>query len=393
MSNRYEHLAYLITGYLRQELTAEEQVDLNNWLAERPENQQFFDQLEDTQHLQQKLQAFHEVNRQRLWELIQEKLVERALVRPKSTLSRARRWLPYAAAVFVAITSAAWYFSREQPGEEAEIVNLPLTDILPGGNRATLTLADGRTIKLDEARDGIVIGSGEITYNDGNPLTEVEGNKKDHVDIPLLELSTPKGGTYQVTLSDGTTVWLNAASTLRYPPRFSDTDRIVELTGEAYFSVAKDVNRPFQVISDGQKVQVLGTAFNVSAYTDDATTKTTLVEGSVRVSVHADPASSIVMQPNQQFTLRGTDGDVQTVDVQQYTAWKDGLFYFKQTPFNEMIRQIARWYDIEVSYRGSVPRETFTGKIQRELTLTTMLDLLDISDAKIRLEGRRLIIQ
>lgn len=397
MPDRYEYLAQLIASYLRQELTAQERMALDDWLDERPDNRKFIEELEDTQHLRQKLQVFHEADRERLWTLIQSKLPNGGIAHTERPLRRLGRWLPYAAALFIGAITVTWYFLREQPSQGPQVVNLQAADVPPGGNRAMLTLADGRTITLDEARDGIVIGSGEITYKDGNPLAEVAGKGAKQAEVPLLALSTPKGGTYQITLPDGTQVWLNAASTLKYPSRFDGKERVVQLEGEAYFDVSSQVDQgikmPFKVISFGQVVEVLGTQFNVSAYPDENETKTTLVGGSVRVTSITDGSTSVIIKPGQQSIRHGETIDVQTVDVQQYIGWKDGLFCFHQTPFDDMIRQVARWYDIEVSYQGEIPQETFTGKMQRELTLATMLNLLDISDAKIRLEDHRLVIQ
>lgn len=395
MPDRYEYLAHLIAGYLRQELTAEEQVALDIWLAERPDNRKFLERLEDTQHLQKKLQAFHEVDRDRLWKLTQAKLADGGIAIPKYRARRISRWLPYAAAVLVAMVTVAWYFSRERSGDEHEVVNQRVADIPPGGNRATLTLADGRAITLDETRDGIVIGSGEITYNDGNPLAEVEGKDE----MTLLELSTPKGGTYQITLPDGTKVWLNAASTMKYPPHFSGGERIVELTGEAYFSVAKDAKRPFKVVSAGQEVQVLGTEFNVSAYPDDPETKTTLVEGKVRLFLSGERSGAafgkdnyVELAPGEQGVVGGESLSKTNVDTALYTAWKSGYFYFKRTPLDEIMRQVARWYDIEVVYEGGIPLETLSGDIKRGVSLRGVLDILTQSTINVSLDGRVLTV-
>ncbi|WP_262247798.1 FecR family protein [Parapedobacter soli] len=395
MPDRYEYLAYLIAGYLRENLTTAEQTALDAWLSERPENQRFLDEMEDTQHLQHKLQAFYEVDRERLWVLTQSKLSDLGYESAARPIRRIGRWLPYAAALLVGVVAVAWLLLDEQRAQTPRVVDQQIADIAPGGNRATLTLADGRTITLDEARDGIVIGGDEITYNDGIPLAVVEENDE----VTLLELSTPKGGTYKITLPDGTQVWLNAASVIKYPTRFSGTERLVELVGEAYFSVTKDAKRPFKVVSAGQAVEVLGTEFNVSAYPDDPEAKTTLVEGKVRLSLSGERSKVapekdkyIDLRPGEQGIVFGENLSKTNVDTALYTAWKSGYFYFKQTPFDGMIRQVARWYDIDVSYLGKIPQETFTGKMQRELTLATMLDLLNISDAKFRLEGRRLVI-
>ncbi|WP_353196530.1 FecR domain-containing protein [Parapedobacter defluvii] len=266
---------------------------------------------------------------------------------------------------------------------------------MPGGNRATLTLADGRTITLDEGRTGIVIAGDAITYNDGDALAEVD----EKVKLTWLELGTPKGGTYQVTLPDGTRVWLNAASTLRYPSRFSDTERLVELTGEAYFSVTRDSKRSFKVVSAGQKVEVLGTEFNVSAYSDDPETKTTLVEGKVRLYLANERNQEtlekddyVELVPGEQGVTRGENLSKTHVDTALYTAWKSGYFYFKRTPVEEILRQVARWYDVEIKYEGNIPSETLSGDINRDVSLLGLLAILKQSTINVSLDGRILTV-
>lgn len=396
MPNRYEHLAHLIAGYLRQELTVEEQATLDAWLAERAENQRFLDELEDTQYLRQKLHVFHAVDREKLWALTQSKLTGAGYESAARPIRSISRWLPYAAAFLLGVVATAWFFFDKQPASDGLIVNQQETDVPPGGHRATLTLSDGRTITLDEAREGIVIGGDEITYNDGNPLAEVEGKDE----MRLLELTTPKGGTYKITLPDGTQVWLNAASTMRYPTRFSGAERLVELVGEAYFSVARDAKRPFKVVSAGQKIEVLGTEFNVSAYPDDQGTKTTLVEGKVRLSLAdeqmgrgARKDSYIDLVPGEQGVIFGENLSKTDVDTTLYTAWKSGYFYFKRTPLEEVLRQAARWYDIEVVYEGDIPSETLSGDIKRDVSLRGWLDILQHAKINVSLNGRVLTVR
>lgn len=303
----------------------------------------------------------------------------------------ATRALPYAAAILITVSVGIWFlFNTKQKGN---IDSKPtIADIAPGGNRATLTLTDGRTISLDEARDGIVIGGNEIVYNDGSPLVEVEEEEQKRRETSLLELSTPKGGTYQITLSDGTAVWLNAASTLKYPPKFSDKERVVEIVGEAYFAVAKRAHQPFKVICDGQQIQVLGTEFNISAYMDEAEIKTTLVEGSVQI-LNDHSGSVNHLAPSQQSVVRASSTQIQQVSVQPYIAWKEGYFYFKHTAFEEVMRQLARWYDVEVVYTGGIPQETFSGEMGRNLTLNAALKLLNVSSVQVqRVDGDKLIV-
>ncbi len=301
------------------------------------------------------------------------------------------RWLPYAAAILLITFLGIWgFFGDQLLNHKTAIVDTH--DIAPGGNKATLTLADGQTIVLDETRTGIIVRNEDITYSDGTTQVAILDRVEVSSTPETLTLITPKGGTYQITLPDGSQVWLNANSALKYPSHFTGNERLVEISGEAYFSVARNKDKPFKVISRGQQIEVLGTGFNVSAYPDDAEVKTTLVEGTVQI---VNLTSKIVnkLLPGEQSITQEATTAVRQVDPNQYIAWKDGRFYFDHTPFDEMIRQVARWYDIEVVYSKGIPKETFTGEMARDLTLQATLDLLDISDAVISLEGRTLIVQ
>lgn len=389
MTDRHAFLARLIAGYLRNQLSSEEREALNAWLEERSENRRFLADLEDTRHLEHKLRVFHQADRARLWALTQTKLTKVGGVRPHGRIHRIKKWFPYAAACLIAVATAGWFFYKTYFKPLPEVVTQLVADVQPGGNSATLTLADGRTIFLDEGRNGIVVGGSEITYNDGNALAEVESGE----DIAFLELTTPKGGTYQITLPDGTHVWLNAASTLKYPSHFSSVERRVELIGEAYFSVATQEGKPFRVINKGQEVVVFGTEFNVTAYADETDIKTTLVEGKVQI-LNVSSGMKMPLLPNQQSVVDESGIQIQHVDVRQYVAWKNGYFSFDQTPFEEMMRQLARWYDVDVVYTGSIPKETFSGEMGRDLTLSAVLKLLNVSAIEIQItEGNKLLVR
>lgn len=311
-------------------------------------------------------------------------------IKPTNRTSRrlGRSWLPYAAAVLVAVVGV-WYFSNDEPVTPATIQTM-VADIVPGGNRATLTLADGRTLGLSEAHSGIAVNEA-LTYLDGTPI--IEGQVLGHNDdSEQLALATPRGGTYQITLPDGTLVWLNSASKLTYPGKFSGPERIVELEGEAFFDVRKQQGKPFKVISAGQVVEVLGTRFNISAYPEEPQTKTTLVTGHVQIAAAANPGLPTVIKPGQQSTLLNGHIHVATIDTNQYMAWKQGIFHFASTPLEDMLNQIARWYDVEVIYKRGVPNETFTGKFRRDVSLKGVVDILQHSMIDASLENRSLVI-
>lgn len=301
----------------------------------------------------------------------------------RSKRIRLRYWMAYAAAlIFVlGIGLTLWERRTEITVQRTQI------DILPGGNKATLTLADGRTIDLNSSQSGIIVGN-QITYENGDMIMPLDGTGLTNKN---LELATPKGGTYQVTLPDGTRVWLNAESTLQYPVQFANDKRLVYLIGEGYFEVAKDSKRPFLVSTANQEVEVLGTQFNVTAYSNETLTKTTLVEGKVKIS-NVKSGIVHVLKPGQQGVAEGMDTRVKEVNTSQFTAWKDGYFIFEGTPFPEVLEQLARWYDIEIEYQQT-PYKTFSGKMKRNAQLLTVLDFFEGWGIQFQLEGRRLIIK
>jgi len=290
------------------------------------------------------------------------------------------RLLPYAAAVIVAAVVAWITWGERVPGTaDQKIVDAKA--ILPGGNKATLVLPDGRTVLLDAVQDGIVVDDHRIAYADGTgeSITQLDGTAAEQ-----LTLTTPRGGVYAVTLPDGSRVWLNTSSTLKYPSRFAKDQRRVEIEGEAYFEVAHRPECPFVVKSREQEVEVLGTQFNICAYPDESKSKTTLVEGKVRIvnSLSSDVRS---LAPGEQAIVRGGQTDIQTVDVSQFTAWKEGFFYFDGLDPQIAFDQMERWYDIEVRYQGQVPSTRFFGMIDRSGTLHDALVILKESGLRCRL--------
>ncbi|MFC3199184.1 FecR family protein [Parapedobacter deserti] len=291
------------------------------------------------------------------------------------------RWLPYVAAMIIASTTVAWLFFEILPSNKPRAI-VHAGNIQPGGNRATLTLTDGRTITLDETQHGIIFGDKNISYTDGSRLLDQqEFAPTSDPNPPSVVLTTPRGGTYQIVLQDGTQIWLNASSSLRYPTVFSDRERIVEITGEGYFAVAKDANRPFKVVSRGQTINVLSTEFNVSAYPDEYETKTTLVEGKVQIcfdnAPNNHPHAPFTLRPGQQGIVGISSVQIEQVDVNQYTAWKDGYFYFNGDSPQEAFAQLGRWYDIEVVYRNDLRTVEFYGKIERNKSLGSFLSILE----------------
>ncbi|MNK01664.1 fec operon regulator FecR [compost metagenome] len=260
-------------------------------------------------------------------------------------------------------------------------------DIAPGKNKATLTLDDGKTITLNGAKNGVMINNNKLTYEDGTALGSSMPSTK------TLTAATPRGGTYQVTLPDGSRVWLNAATKLKFPSTFEGSaKRSIELDGEAYFEITKDSAHPFIVSSKGQEVEVLGTHFNVNAYTDEPGIKTALLEGSVKVRAGT---SLVVIKPGQQTTVKDNKINVEEVNVNATTDWKNGKFRFKNEPLGSILRKVSRWYDVEIVYE-STPKNmtTFSGSVSRFDNVSAVLKMLEeTSDIKFSIEGKTIKVQ
>lgn len=312
------------------------------------------------------------------------------------------RW--WAAAAILLFLASVGYFlinKKEQTASRPLAAKEVKHDILPGGNRATLTLANGSTIILDSAQNGLLskqgntqivkLANGKLAYQNenSNPAT-----------IQYNTITTPRGGQYQLTLSDGSQVWLNAASSITFPTSFVGDKREVKITGEAYFEVAHNAAMPFRVLlppsgeyKGAGAVEVLGTHFNINAYEDEGVIKTTLLEGSVKVSegnasVHIKPGTQAVIgQNSDKITINNN------VDLDEVVAWKNGLFYFNQADIKVVMRQISRWYNVDVLYEGKIPEREFQGEMQRDLNLSQVLKLLNQNKINFKIEGNQLIIK
>ncbi|SFC19324.1 ferric-dicitrate binding protein FerR, regulates iron transport through sigma-19 [Parapedobacter composti] len=309
----------------------------------------------------------------------------RQVIRQPRRRAPLRTWLQ-AAAVLLAVSGAVWFFWGRPP-RPAETA-LAMQDIAPGRNQATLSLADGSTVALSERQTGIVVADG-ITYADGSAVVSEapDSSRPTPQHAGTLTLATPKGGTYRVTLSDGTTVWLNAASTLTYPSRFYGSERRVTVEGEAYFAVAEDPQRPFIVASRHQELAVVGTEFNINAYPDENTITTTLVTGKVSVSLNgaATGQPAQLLTPGKQSILQQGRFSIQEVATDQYTAWRDGRFHFDGKTLPQVMRELSRWYNIKVAYEGRIPAIEFYGGIRRNHNLATVMSLLETNGIRYRL--------
>ncbi len=309
-----------------------------------------------------------------------------------------RTWLRATVAaamiIMLATTSFLLFYHQRETGLAVNKQHmLQGNDIAPGRDNAVLTLADGSRIVLDSAANGTLTNEGGIKVLKLNGQIAYNNAKSKDADGKVLynTIATAKGNQYQLILSDGSKVWLNAASSIRFPASFSGNERKVEVTGEAYFEVTKNPSMPFRVIANGMEVEVLGTHFNVNAYEDEPEMNTTLVEG--RVKINKANAMKI-LEPGQQARLSAgsTNIAVDHVDVAQVVAWKDGFFWFDNTDIHTLMRQVSRWYDVAVSFEGKVTEDGFSGKISRNVPLSKLLAILELYGVHFKMEGRKIIV-
>ncbi|NII27854.1 FecR family protein [Pseudoflavitalea sp. X16] len=324
-----------------------------------------------------------------------------------------RRWWRYAAAAVVVLTIGAgsWWLFRGDKTIPVVVQQNQSTQpaIQPGGNKAILTLADGSTIVLDSAANGTLVqqGSmqvvkskeGELEYRKSEAGPEGLLRRSLKSEVGFNTLATPRGGRYTLTLPDGSKVWLNAASSIRYPTAFTGQERKVEITGEAYFEVEKNAKMPFHVLLNGMQVEVLGTHFNIHAYGDEAMMKTTLLEGSVKVKTGSQksdlrPQTSAFLKPGQQAQIINHQlSIINDVDVEAAIAWKNGLIQFEGQDIHAAMRMLARWYDVAVEYRGNVPNAHFRGTIPSNVPVSQVLDMMEkTEEVHFEISGRKIIV-
>lgn len=304
-----------------------------------------------------------------------------------------------AAAAILVLFSISIYFFLNNQNNQPPVAQIIKKDIKPGGNKAILTLANGQQIVLTDVKNGqlaqqenLIIHKtkdGLVVYSSSSATSQT-GKAKSKGAIAYNTISTPRGGQYQVILPDGSHVWLNAASSIKYPTTFAGNIRKVEITGEAYFEVAHNAAKPFRVSSNGQTVDVLGTHFNINAYNDEQVIKTTLLEGSVRVTANNNIR---VLKPGEQSRL-ALDGDlkVNEANLAEAIAWKNGLFYFENTSLQNVMHQLARWYNVEIDYEGTIPNRTFTGKIHRDVNVSEVLEILKFTKVTFKIESKKIVV-
>jgi transmembrane sensor len=395
-------LLQLAQKYLDGTATEEEKQTLHAWYDTADDEQiemVFSDQPESAENVEQRIFAG-----------IQQRMHgEPATIHEIQPAKRKRPalWLAAAAIIGIMLCSIGYLFYRNTDnkllaGKEKPAPSSKKEDVLPGSDKAKLVLGNGTVVVLEDAKDGAIQDASgiKISKQNGRLVYDASAQPQSTSEISFNTLTTPRGGQYHVILPDGSKVWLNASSSLRFPTAFTGNQRRVELTGEAYFEIAHNKQMPFIAAINNTEVEVLGTHFNIMGYNDEGAIKTTLLEGSVKVT----PASgsqptarrSQLLSPGQQAIIDNNSSSVRVIrdiDVEETVAWKNGNFLFNNADIKTIMRQIARWYDVEITYEGPITARYFSGEIPRNVPVSQVLKLLELSEVRFRLEGKKIIVQ
>ncbi|KAA2243295.1 DUF4974 domain-containing protein [Chitinophaga agrisoli] len=384
MPKNGSRITYLLQRYASKTCSREELEELFAYIASQPEDSTLHEFMETAWQEQQPGATVPDVDLNSVYHNI-------------IPTTPVKRVFPFryaaAAALLLAVATLAFLWQRPNRTSPQDLpaIQQPVAVISPGSNKAVLTLSNGATITLDSSGQQVISGG------NGNQITQQNGQlvygaaaTADHIQYHTL--STPRGGQFRLTLPDGTKVWLNSASSLRYPTAFKGAEREVELQGQGYFDVAQNAAQPFKVKVNTVEVQVLGTGFDIMAYGDEATINTTLVSGAVQVKSGNNLQR---LQPGQQavFNQQSHALSVQEADVDKITAWKSGLFVFNNMTLTAILREVARWYDVEIAYDTTPSTELYGGGISRSLPLADVLKLLEANGFNhFRIAGRKVIV-
>lgn len=370
------------------DLIQHEKEILDKWLAESEANGNLFRDLKNEDYVVNKLKD------RQLFNVEEAKASFHQWRETRGRVVKFRMMYRYVAAaviLFAAITVFWLYNNKSLPkGPSHQTIVQKPNDVEPGKTKAVLTLADGRKIILDSAANGKLAQQGSAVLENNNGQLVYNNNSGGEAYKNLFNmLSTNKGEIYATILSDGSKIWLNSGSSIRYPVIFTGDERRIEITGEAYFEVAHNPSKPFIVKMNDMQVQVLGTHFNINSYNDEPLTKTTLLEGSVRISTSNGMQ---ILKPGQQAQISKSNEMeiINNADVDQAIAWKNGAFSFRNTDLPSVMRQLSRWYDVDVEIAGNSNKKRITGRIGRNLSLSEVLEGLETLGVHGELTGKKL---
>lgn len=367
----------LIERYISGECLPEEKAFLERWY---------------TDELQKRMSEIEQSDSRSAKDEIWGRIVDE---RPKLTRRRAP-WSAWAGAAAAILLIGLFVTYQLQKSDESNVskneMAIVLPEVLPGGNKAVLTMGDGKQIVLTDEADGVIEqGDGFIVRKQEEGLVSFEvTDHNDYMELVNNTIETPKGGVYQVLLPDGSKVWLNSASSISFPSRFSEAERQVSIKGEVYFEVQKDVERPFRVQAPQQQIEVLGTKFNINAYEDEPYVRTSLIEGSVKVK---GAIGEQILKPGFELTTTKNGNDrIGKADIEAIMAWKEGVFHFERVELEVLMRQLARWYDVDIVYKGGYAKDEFVGKIKRDADIQKVLNILKYGNIDVSLEGRKIMV-
>jgi transmembrane sensor len=407
----------LLKKFSGERLLADEQAALDQWTASSEDHEKLLHELMDDKQLARQLQVVQQIGEDKM-----RKRLEALFSSEEPAFSSAARvahrvhflrtnWFRYAAAIVILLSISGYLWSLRSPQamlshtDPAPFQN----DLAPGGNKATLTLGDGSVITLNDSVHGILAtqAGSTITIRPDGSIAYVASAAPLKEATAFNTMRTPRGGQYQLVLPDGTLVWLNAASSITYPTTFIGKERRVTITGEAYLEVAQNHRQPFFVQVGHTEIAVLGTQFNINSYEDENGIRTTLLQGSVRIGAasvqraEADDRSGVILKPGEQavYPQTGEDGSdqirvVHDADIEKVMAWKNGAFNFQNKGLHEVMRELARWYDLDVQYEKGVPDVKFGGEMSRNVPLSDVLKGLQNMEIHFKIgTGRKLLVR
>lgn len=355
---------------------------------EKEEFEKWYSSFDDTQ-----AELYTDDNQEVMKERLYNKILQQAEIRTgEATIYPLWRKMIVAASVVAALGIGGWLLLHKQvPGNMTGNNHKNL--IMPGSNQAMLVLANGKKIELNNVKNGVLAKQGVVDVKKtANGQLAYSGNDQTLSSSEENILETPRGGQYHLTLGDGTQVWLDAASSIRFPVSFTGDSRKVQITGEAYFEVAKDKAHPFIVTAGNQTVQVLGTHFNINSYVDEPSIRTTLLEGSVKVT-NTKTGETGTLIPGQQSILNNDKLSVKEADTEEAIAWKNGYFVFNDESISSIMRKLSRWYDVDIVYNGPVPTDKFEGTVNRFASVQQVLKKLELTDrVHFKIEERRIMV-
>jgi transmembrane sensor len=408
MNDLSKVIADLIAKHLNDELNEQEKQELDTWVQQSEDHQHFFRQFTDEATLAATLSEY-ETSKGIVHNRIKEAIASGTQPGKKTANTRwlnTKRLTAVAASILLIGAAYVWWNTgKDDNGVVETPAALATQDKQPASQGAILKLADGKEIILDDAVDGAVATQGNTQITKQGGLLSYTGNDSAN-EVLYNTLSTPKGRIYKLSLPDGSKVWLNAASSIRFPTAFTGWQRNVEITGEVYFEVKKDANKPFRVSANQRAaIEVLGTSFNVNAYDNEEFLRTTLLTGSVRIQAweQADGGNGVILRPGQQAQLKSAHAVrsfdqsvaitvIDNPNLQKVMGWKDGYFALDDLTLEELMHEVERWYNVEVVYEKGVPAKAFFGKVNRDLSLLDFMEGLKDWGVRFRLDGNKLIV-